>query len=321
MSSASNGNCDRCHCDLEHGDLRCPVCALPVPAQPESTESGALRSLRCDDCGAPMHFDVQRQGARCPFCGGVAKLEQGQDPVERAEQVVPFSVDRSRARVALRRWLGKRRWLAPGDLASRSALEKTEAVHWAAWVLDADSTVSWTAESDAGARKSTWAPHAGQCELSLDGLLVSASRGLRDDEVQGLGDYDLRVTSASQNGTSVQEDYGVPRSAARAQILRAVHDRAEAHVQAQEVPGRRSRRIRIELLLRSLTTRRILLPAWVLAYRYRGKVFRAVLHGQDSERVIGTVPLSPWRVLALVLGLVALLAALVAVKFFLLDSR
>ena len=56
-------------------------------------------------------------------------------------------------------------------------------------------------------------------------------------------------------------------------------------------------------------------PAFVLAYRYRETLYRAVVHGQDPGCVIGEAPLS-WAKIAMVvaagLAVIAVVVALVA---------
>ena len=44
--------------------------------------------------------------------------------------------------------------------------------------------MSWSGDSNAGSRRSSWAPHAGQNRMIFDDILVSASRGLTDQEIQ-----------------------------------------------------------------------------------------------------------------------------------------
>lgn len=74
------------------------------------------------------------------------------------------------------------------------------------------------------------------------------------------------------------------------------------------------RNVRVSLLLQSLTTRRFALPAYVLAYRYEGRLYRAVVHGQDERMVLGESPTSVWRVLGVV---AAVLLAVVLIAWIL----
>src|SRR5262249_34379837 len=111
-------DCARCSTPLEHGDLRCAVCALALP--PADHVDAPLRAqvLRCTDCGAAVAFSAEAQAPRCAFCDAVMTVEHPIDPVEAAELRVPFAVDRDRAEASLRGWLAKRGYFAPAALSS-----------------------------------------------------------------------------------------------------------------------------------------------------------------------------------------------------------
>ena len=59
-------------------------------------------------------------------------------------------------------------------------------------------------------------------------------------------------------------------------------------------------------------TERVALPAWILAYRYRGALYRAIVHGQRAELVVGRAPLDRAKVAAVVIAVLAI-AAVIAV--------
>ena len=147
--------CSRCQTPLEDGDLRCCVCALPVPPLANTVEKARSQILRCTECGAAIAFDANKQAPACAFCGAVMKVEQPLDPVEVAQRRLPFTVDRHQAELSLRHWLGKRGFFAPKTLKDEAVLETLQPLCWAAWVVDAQAGISWTADSDAGSRRSS----------------------------------------------------------------------------------------------------------------------------------------------------------------------
>ena len=53
------------------------------------------------------------------------------------------------------------------------------------------------------------------------------------------------------------------------------------------------------------------LPAWILAYRYRGNPYRAIVHGQRSEVVFGRAPID-WRKVGWLVAAAAVIAAIIA---------
>ena len=55
-----------------------------------------------------------------------------------------------------------------------------------------------------------------------------------------------------------------------------------------------------------ITFKHVLVPVWISAYRYRDKVYRFMVNGQNGE-VQGQSPKSGWKIFFLVLGILALL--------------
>ena len=313
-------DCTRCATPLEHGDLRCAVCALVVAAAPEAAPAERARVVRCTACAAAIAFSPDVQAPHCSFCGAVATVEQPVDPIESAQLRLPFAVERDQAGAALRAWLGQRGWLAPGDLAAQARLEKLVPLSWAAWVVQADALVSWTADSNAGSHRSDWAPHSGQIRMTFENIVVPASRGLSFDECAKLTrSYDLsaaRAVGADDAQVGPVEEFDAQRSAARRTVLQAIEAHAAHRLQQQRViPGSRFRKVKVGVLLEGLTTRRVALPVWILAYRYRGAPYRALVHGQQAGCVVGKAPVSTAKIAAIfavVIAVIVLIAALLS---------
>lgn len=320
--SAPAAACARCGTPLAPGDLRCSICALavPAPARAEARSHGAVaRILRCRECAAAVSYVAEAGAPRCAFCGAVMEVEEPTDPIEQPDWMLPFRVERDEARAALRRWMRSLGWFRPRDLSSAATVESMRPLHFAAWIFDADATVTWAADSNAGAGRSKWAPHAGTAHFTWRNILVSASRGLTLREAGRLApDFRLDTAVAPPAGGAAPERGGaiegfdVQRSAARRRIVAAIEDIAEAELtRGGHIPGDRFRNVHSSVLLSKLETRRYVLPAWVLAYRYKGGLYRSVVHGQDASNTFGTAPLS-WTKIALTAGGAALAVLLVA---------
>jgi hypothetical protein len=288
--------CQHCESELEAGDLRCPVCSASRPADVEVPREPQARVLRCTDCNAVMHYDARQQAAACPFCDSKLALEWPPDPIEEAQEYVPFKVTSAQASAAFRAWLGKRAFFAPGDLEALARIGEAKQVMWAAWVLSAHAQVHLTADEHGAGRNAPWGPTVRSFELPLKGVLVPASRGLAIEEIAALERYDANLTFPTPPPGALLEDFGVTRSAARQAIVHGVHAGVLAKVSS--LTARQLRNPKLEVLLSKLRTRRVLLPAWVAAYRYRGKQYRVVVHGQNAASVTGQRPTSWLRVLA-----------------------
>lgn len=193
-------------------------------------------------------------------------------------------------------------------------MERMHPLWWAAWLIHADALVSWTADSNAGSGRSDWAPHAGQTSLAFRSLVVPASRGLSYEEC-------IRLTPHFSTGYEPQprgpsgatiEQFDAQRSAARKVVVHAIAQTAAQRLTEGTIPGSRFRNVQTSILLERLQTTRVALPTYVFAYRYRDKVYRAVVHGQDMRCVFGTSPIA-WSRVAVVVLLVAAVVILIVV--------
>jgi hypothetical protein len=309
-------SCHRCQCAIEAGDLRCAVCGLSVPEEQRVVDRPIVQILRCGTCGAAVSYEVEAQAPRCAFCGSVAHVERPTDPIEQPRFILPFRVTPEQAQQALRGWLGSLGFFRPSDLATQATLESLRPLWWVAWIFDARALISWAADSNAGAGRSQWAPHSGQTRMDFDRILVSASRGLTNDEAGALtGYFDLATAQTGFSGPAgaVCEGFQVQRSAARQTIASAIESVARSRLPSQ-IPGSSFRKLRVAVLLEGLRTDRFALPTYVFAYRYRGKLYRALVHGQNPASTFGTAPYSVLKILLVIGG--GLLALLLILLIF-----
>ena len=301
--TAAAVSCARCRTVVERGDLRCPVCFQAVPAAAmEITGAARARILRCAGCGAAMEYRVAVQAPQCAYCDGVLKLEERVDPVEQIERNLPFVVDRNQAIAAYRRWISLQGFFRPSNLASAARLESLRALWWVGWLVDAEALVAWTADSNEGTIKAKWAPHAGQFQTEFAEVVIPATRGLSAAECARLvPTYSLTGgVPVEANDDALREQFEVARSVGRARIVAAIRELAKGRIEAK-IPGSRFRNVHSAVQLRGLITRRLAFPAYVLAYRYRGRVYRTVISGQDPACVIGEAPRSLAKLLLLLL--------------------
>ena len=310
--------CARCTTSFADGDLRCAVCGLASPTTRALVAREAARVLRCSECGAAVSYVAEAQAPKCMFCAAVMRVEQPVDPIDQASALVPFAVSREEAGGMLRAWLRTLGFFRPSDLSKRASVEALVPLFWAGWLVRARALVSWTGDSDAGSRRSSWAPHAGQTVLGFERLLVSASRGLRHDECARLAHgYDIsRAVSVAEHvgpPGSIVEQFDAQRSAARRTVADAIARTAEAQLVRGHIPGSRFRNVHVTTLLQGLETDRLALPVWVVAYRYKDRVYRAIVHGQDARCVIGDAPISYAKIALVIAGVIAALVLVLAI--------
>lgn len=309
MSDELDMRCGRCASPLEAQDLRCPICSQAAPERDLAPQSRALAEvLRCDDCGAAVNYQIAHQAPCCAFCGSVMRVERPEDPLEEPEWYLPFSVNPEQAAHILSAWLSSQKgFFTPKELASQATLSALVPLWWVAWVCDADAYVTWTADSDYGRKRAAWAPHSGAGPLNFRSLLIPATRGLTYGEASFLGPgFNPATRERVPRGPTgaPTERFDVQRSVARMHMIESIHRAAAAQLAQTAIPGNRKRNIKVSALLSSLKTQRYALPSYVLAYRFKGELYRAVVHGQDQRYVWGRTPRTYAR-LFMILGALA----------------
>ena len=307
--------CTVCQALLDEEDLFCANCGTESPdhkAQQSQATLVATHNFECQGCGASMSYDASAQTLRCPFCGSDKLAEQKDVKMLRPHWVVPFAIEQHDALARMRQWLGSSFW-RPGDLARTAEVTKLTQVYVPYWVFAARVFTYWTADSSQtpfGAR-GDWFPLAGQNQASYQGLLVGASSVLTPAETSAICPFELSAgVSPDQVDLEnvVYEQFRVQRKYAR--------PLAQAGLEAQErgacrkyVPGN-CRNLHVNVRVEGLTGEPVLLPVWIMAYRYKDQVHRFLVNGQTGQ-CTGTAPTSYAKIAGVIGIVIAVIAAIV----------
>ena len=310
--------CEVCHSLLDEEDLFCANCGTEAPSSngtPETTVAQARQSthnFECSGCGASMSFDAKAGSLRCPFCASLDMVQQKDAKILAPHRVVPFQIQRDAAVAKMREWLW-RGFFRPGDLAQTAGVVRMQPVYVPYWVFQARTHTYWTADTShtpAGAR-GDWYPMSGEHRGSYPGLLIGASGALTPGETANLCPFDMADGVAPDQvdlDDVTVEQFSVPRKYARPLARGALQEMEAQACASQYVPGR-ARNVHANVRIESMSSEPVLLPVWIMAYRYKEQVFRFLVNGQ-SGKATGQAPVS-WLKMLAVAGIV--LAVILAV--------
>ena len=314
--------CAVCGGLIDEEDLFCANCGTEAPdmGEPRSAlpAQTSTHNFTCDGCGASMSYDASAQTLRCPFCGSERLSKQDDIRSIAPRRIIRFAIDHQRASSILRQWLGQGFW-RPGDLASAAELTKVSAVYVPYWVFQARTHTHWTADSSdlpIGA-SGDWRPVFGEHQGVYEGVLIGASGVLTPHETSELCPFDLAAAepaSAVDTENVIVEQFRVQRKYARPQARNGLenldYDACQRYVPA------RCRNLRVNVLLEGLSSEPVLLPVWMMAYRYRDQLFRFLVNGQTG-RATGQAPVSWRKILGAIaiVGLIGILLCLALLAF------
>jgi len=314
--------CEVCGSLIDEEDLFCANCGTEAPKRedregaPADSARVARHNFECSGCGASMSYDAGAEALRCPFCGSVDMHQKQDARILAPSRVVPFQLSREEAEAAMRGWLGRGFW-RPGDLAREANVVKMTPVYVPYWVFEATTHTYWTADTSQtpGGARGDWYPLSGEHRGRYAGLLIGASGALAPSETAAICPFDLgagRAPNEVDLENVTVEQFSLARKYARPLARQGLEQSEAATCESRNVPGR-ARNVHVNVRIESMASEPVLLPVWIMAYRYRDRLFRFLLNGQTG-RATGQAPVSLKKILIAVAiaVLVLLLLLLVA---------
>ena len=286
----------------------------------------------CPSCGARFEFDPAIHAAECPFCATPVVRDTGADRHIKPAAVVPFHLEETQAKSAMKDWLGSL-WFAPNGLTKYARDgTKMQGIYVPFWTFDAQTETDY-----AGQRGDTyyvtqrvirdgkpvtvqvprirWTPRRGRVRRFFDDVLILASPSLPKSHTDALQPWDL----AGLEPYAPQYLAGFRAEAYRVSLqdglveARARMDKVIARDVRMAIGGDQQRVQSMKTRMSDVTFKHVLLPVWVAAYRYRGRSFRFVVNGQTG-RVEGERPYSKVKIALAVIA--AMIVAAVAAYLY-----
>lgn len=276
--------------------------------------------VKCGGCSAEVSLKENVTSDLCPFCGtGIVITGGSKSEVLKPKYMLPFSVDKHKAEGGFKTWISKL-WFAPNDLKKYvKEIDRLNGMYIPYWTYDCDTGTHYKGErgddeydyeyDDKGrsrrVKKTVWRSVSGHVHVKFDDLLVMASPSLPEKYARKLEPWDLKslipfdekFLSGMRSETyqlGIEDGLDVAKTLMEAEIKQAIR---------KDIRGDHQRIHSKETTYSNVTFKYILLPVWLSAFRYNGKVYRFMINGRTGE-VQGERPYS-W----IKIGLLVLLAA------------
>jgi hypothetical protein len=197
------------------------------------------------------------------------------------------------------------------------------------WTFDARAHCPW--EADAGyhyyvdvegrdshgrrlvrkEQRTRWEPASGVVDHAFDDEPVPGTQGLPLDllrQVEPFPTGEVVAYDTAFLSGHVVEHYKVVLFEAAKQSIEQMHGKLE-QLCARQIPGDTHRNLRIAPGYSGRTFKHVLVPVWLLSYRYGARAFQVIVNGYTG-RIAGRYPYSLWKIVLLVALAAAALIAL-----------
>lgn len=270
----------------------------------------------------------------CPFCDSayVTEIPLEQSGRQRPEFVIGFNITPEQAAERFYRWIGKSNWFRPGDLARRVVTEKKHGIYLPFWHFSMAAESRWSAKigeywyrtetytvkdskgnrvrKTRRVRETEWFPLRGRYRRYYFGHLVAGTKSISEKEAQSIQPFQLSALDRYRPyflAGWMAEEYSIPRETAL-KHCKAEFRNQQARLIQRFLPGDTHSQLQIDTQLDVNGSDLVLLPVYVLSYRYRDHLYRFLVNGQTGA-VIGEKPWSSWRIAVVVLVVLTMIAA------------
>lgn len=292
-------------------------------------------SITCGSCGASVEFADNVTSASCPFCGTPQVASKSSVKAIAPQGILPFAITTDAAKSVYAKWL-KGLWWAPNDLVRRATMDGcVQGVYLPFYTYDARSDTRYTGQRGEDywdterytvmvngrsqtrtrtVRKTRWYPAQGRVGCRFDDVLVIAAGSLPIKRLATLEPWDLKAlvpyrdefVSGFRSETyavSLADGFKIADVLMQPTIDAAI--RRDIGGDRQSISSKRTE-------YDDVTFKHVLLPVWVSAYRYRGKLYQILINARTGE-LSGDRPYSWVKISLAVLAAIAVAAVILIV--------
>lgn len=292
--------------------------------------------MECRECAAALQIEAGHRTTICPYCRCPSVIERPAAP-DRPNPtfVLPFTVTPDRVRDCVTAWTRKSRLLHRS--LDKTTIQEIKGIYVPAYLYTAIVHASYAAEigenytvtetytttvngktvTRTRTRTETeWRSLQGEHSAYASDVVVTASRGLPNAELEAIEPFDLRALrrySPALVSGWLAEEPSLPLATCVEQARQEAQTQEERRL-AAFMPGDKHRGLQYNMSVRDETIDPLLVPVWVLSVRPNPKVpaFRVLANGQTAE-VWGPEKLSIWKILLWITAALAVIAAVILV--------
>ena len=309
---------------------------LAEAAAKEKSLGEAALEVNCSGCGSVVAFQPPEVAGVCPFCSrAIVAQPRAADPLIAPDAVLPAKIPRTQAQTSVRQWLSSL-WFAPNALKKMAQQEGIAGVYVPFWDWAADTESAYTGERgehyweteyytetdnngntvqrSREVQRTRWYPAAGRVARHFDSVLVPATKSVNEKRLDALEPWDLDSLCAYEPaylaGFRAQR-YQLELPEGFEKAKREMADVIDGDVR-RDIGGDEQRVLTINTATSNAAFRHLLLPVWIGAYRFGGKVYQVMVNARTGE-VQGERPWSVAKVSLLVAAIVLAIVLLMVI--------
>lgn len=276
--------------------------------------------VHCSNCGANNVVSKYEITSNCPFCGSASVVDTNELVGEKPNRVIPFKISKSDVHILYKKWL-KKKFFAPRKVKKDLPNPILNGVYIPSWTYDAITFSSYegrlgkrytrTVGSGKDRRTVTEIRYfrvSGVHQAQHDDILVCSGTKLQQPVLDKISPYDtnnsyvyderyLAGFSAEHYKLTLKEGWVIGKKKTDIIIKNQILDKYDYDIVSY---------LNVNTNYHDIKYKYVILPTWICIYKYNNKEFSFIVNG-ETGKIVGKTPVSPFRVIFVVLLVIALI--------------
>jgi len=291
-----------------------------------------LSQVTCASCGGTVQFAGTLTSQDCPYCGAPLQREHVHQATGgiRVDGVLAFRITRDTAQGNLKKWV-QSRWFAPNEFKKRGVHGRFSGVYLPYWTYDTMTATRYTGErgvyyyvtvgsgkNKRRVRRTRWYPASGSFQRFFDDVLVVGGTGLPTKRLDDLEPWPLKECTPFNREVLagfMARTYDVSLKEGFVEAKQRIDEALEVEVR-RRIGGDTQRIHSIDTAYHAITYKHLLLPVWMMGYRFGKKTYQIVVNAATGE-VQGD---RPWSWIKITLAALVAAAVIGTIAWLVMQS-
>ena len=278
-------------------------------------EAGHLRAFSCQSCGGEILADENTVATSCPFCGNPVVLTGRVSGSLRPDLVIPFKLDKKKAKEAFNRHLSGRK-LLPKVFKDQNHIDEIKGIYVPFWLFDTDvdaqmryraTKVRFWSDKRYDYTETSYFLVQREGRVGFEHVPVDGSVKMEDDLMDSIEPFDYSEavdfnTAYLAGYLADKYDVSAEDSEERAnrRVKHSTEDLFRETVRGYETVSQEKSAVQ----LHGGKAKYALYPVWLLNTTWNGKKYVFAMNGQTGK-FVGNLPVDKMAVTKWMIGLTA----------------
>ncbi|MBR1823852.1 MAG: hypothetical protein IJ779_06435, partial [Ruminococcus sp.] len=281
----------------------------------ESGETANMRVYKCQSCGGEVVADETTSATHCPYCDNPVVMTGNFSGDLKPDYVIPFKLDKEKAKSALNDHIGKR-FLLPKVFKDKNHIDEIKGVYVPVWLFDARSDGDMLYK---GEKVRTWQDQnytyketqffsiIRKGKLDFENVPVDGSTKMEDELMQSVEPFNFNEAVDFQTAYlsgyladkyDVDAEHSIDTANQRIKTTteQTFRDTVQGYTNVTKQSGR--------VNLQNAKAKYALYPVWILNTSWNNNKYTFAMNGQTGK-FVGDLPVDKGRAFGLFLGVSA----------------